>query len=91
VPPAARPGPVRAVLSSPSLEYDAAFKLVEMESSGFFVPVLSYGGDLAFSARFIKTPLFADFVAWLYAPKHATWVRWGGRARVAVVRARGNG
>jgi subtilisin family serine protease len=69
---------VRFALSTPPIDYISALKSASVMGGGFVVPMATVGTDLRFNMYFIKTPLFVDYVALLYSPNYATWLRIGG-------------
>jgi len=69
---------VRVALSRPPLDYLFAVKFATVMGGGFAVPMLTVGTDLRFNMLYIRTPLFVDYVALLYAPQYAVWYRTGG-------------
>jgi len=70
---------VRATLSRPPLDYLLAVKFATVMGGGFVVPMFTVGTDLRFNMLYIRTPVFVDYVALLYAPsQYAVWYRTGG-------------
>jgi len=68
----------RATLSRPPLDYLFAVKFATVMGGGFVVPMFTVGTDLRFNMLYIRTPVFVDYVALLYAPQYAVWYRTGG-------------
>ncbi|ABO09539.1 S8 family serine peptidase [Pyrobaculum calidifontis] len=69
---------VRVTLSRPPLDYLLAHKFATVMGGGFVVPMFIVGTDLRFNMLYIRTPVFVDYVALLYAPQYAVWYRTSG-------------